>query len=115
MIPGGFAGMKYLHKLGLLAKERSLQRIEMKQYCLLKKSSQQREACTMGGTEMGNDEYYEQVILNRSNTLTREQVLDIRKYANEWHTSIEIIASLTGASVRQIRDVLSDKYYSRVQ
>jgi hypothetical protein len=116
MIPGGFAGMKYLHKLGLLAKERvALEDRDEAITTYLINHPNKGQPAPWVAQKWENDEYYEQVILNRSNTLTREQVLDIRKYANEWHTSIDIIASLTGASIRQIRDVLSEKYYSRVQ
>ncbi len=63
----------------------------------------------------GKDEYYEKVILSRQNTLSRDQVLAIRKYGGEWGFSTELIASLTGANDRQVKDVLSGKYYSRIQ
>ena len=61
------------------------------------------------------DEYYERVVLNRSNTLSKEQVQQIRKFGNDWNFSPEIIARLSGANERQVRDVLSGKYYSRVK
>ncbi len=116
MIPGGFAGMKYLHKLGLLAKERSaLEDRDEAIVKFLREHPNKGKPAPWVAEKWENDEFYEQIILNRSNTLTKEQVLDIRKYANEWHVSIDIIASLTGANTRQIRDVLSGKYYSRIQ
>ena len=41
--------------------------------------------------------------------MSKDQVLRIRKYGVDWGCDAEAIASLTGANVRQIRDVLSGK------
>ncbi len=116
MIPGGYAGMKYLHKLGYLAKERST--IDDRDYAaaqyLLKENRDGKEAPWVS-ENWAKDEFYEQVIFKRSNTLNRDQVLSIRKYGNEWGFGSELIANLVGANIRQVRDVLSGKYYSRVQ
>lgn len=116
MIPGGFAGMKFLHKLGYLKKERAT--VEDRDFAsakyLLEKQTIKRNAPWV--TEnWSKDEFYEQTIFKRNNTLNREQVFSIRKYGNEWGFDPEIIANLVGANIRQVRDVLSGKYYSRVQ
>lgn len=115
MVPGGFAGMKFLHKLGYLDKDRVP--IEQRDYAtaryLLERCSAGKVAPWVSG-HWSRDEFYEQVIFNRKNTLNKEQVLSIRKYGNEWGFNAELIANLSGASIRQVRDVLSGKYYSRV-
>lgn len=116
MIPGGFAGMKFLHKLGYLKKDRvpiEQRDLAATRYLL--------ERCGAGkvapwvSTNWAKDDFYEHVIFNRKNTLNKEQVLSIRKYGVEWGASPEIIANLSGASIRQVRDVLRGKYYSRVK
>ena len=62
-----------------------------------------------------DDKFYEQVIFKRKNTLDRDQILSIRKYGNEWGYDPDLIANLVGANDRQVRDVLSGKYYSRIK
>jgi len=116
MIPGGFAGFKFLHKLGYLAKEKTS--LEDRDYAANKyitdKGSRPHFAPWV--TEnWAKDEYYEQVIFKRNNTLNRDQVLSIRKYGGEWGFDCDVIANLVGANPRQVRDVLSSKYYSRVK
>jgi len=116
MIPGGFAGMKFLHKLGYLSRDRAT--VDDRDFAaakyLLGNASAGRFAPWV--TEnWSKDEFYEQVIFKRSNTLNREQILSIRKYGTEWGFSAELIANLVGANIRQVRDVLSGKYYSRVK
>lgn len=116
MIPGGFAGMKFLHKLGYLSRDRVM--VDDRDFAaakyLLENASVGRIAPWVA-ENWSKDEFYEQVIFKRSNTLNREQILSIRKYGNEWSFNAELIANLVGANIRQVRDVLSGKYYSRVK
>ena len=116
MIPGGFAGMKYLHRLGLLAKDRvALEDRDEAIAAFIREHPSKGKPAPWVSERWAKDEYYDQVILNRTTTLSRDQVLQIRKFGLDWNCSPDLIASLTGASTRQIRDVLSGKYYSRVQ
>ena len=116
MIPGGFAGMKFLHKLGYLPRDRAT--VDDRDFAAAKYL-----LARTGGVKVApwvsenwsKDEFYEQVIFKRSNTLNREQVLSIRKYGNDWGFGAELIANLVGANIRQVRDVLSGKYYARVK
>ncbi|MGJ3702679.1 hypothetical protein [Variovorax sp. AFSI2.2] len=116
MIPGGFAGIKLLHKLGFLkrstatAEERNLAATN---YVLQKKRIS--SPAPWISDRWQTDEYYERVVLNRSKTLSREQILSIRQYGLNWNGAPEVIASLSGASARQVRDILRGKYYSRVK
>lgn len=116
MIPGGFAGMKFLHKLGYLPRDRAT--VDDRDFAaskyLLARTGGPRVAPWVSEF-WSKDEFYEQVIFKRSNTLNREQVLSIRKYGNDWGFSAELIANLVGANIRQVRDVLSGKYYARVK
>ncbi|MET0123187.1 MAG: hypothetical protein ABW124_19270 [Candidatus Thiodiazotropha sp. 6PLUC9] len=115
-IPGGFAGTKFLHKMGYLNKDRAT--VDDRDYAAakyLKDHPVEKRTAPWVQVNWENDEFYEGVIFKRNNTLNKEQVLAIRKYGNEWGFDTEIIANLVGANVRQVRDVLSGKYYSRVQ
>ena len=116
MIPGGFAGMKHLHKLGFLARTRvSLEDRDEAVAAYMRKHPRKGQPAPWVADSWEEDDYYEKVILSRQNTLSRDQVLAIRKYGGEWGFSTELIASLTSANERQIRDVLSGKHYSRIQ
>ncbi|MBK9442311.1 MAG: hypothetical protein IPN53_13795 [Comamonadaceae bacterium] len=116
MIPGGYAGIKFLHTLGFLNRAKAT--VEERDFAAAKYLHQlphQRGPAPWISDRWQKDEYYEQVVLNRSNTLSKEQVQQIRKFGNEWKFNPDIIARLSGASERQVRDVLSGKYYSRVK
>lgn len=116
MIPGGFAGFQFLHKLGFLNRSQASidERDEAASKYLLDKASGPRLAPWIK-EKWADDQFYEQVILKRSNTLNRDQILSIRKYGNEWGFDPNLIANLVGANDRQVRDVLNGKYYSRVK
>ncbi|MBV8666066.1 MAG: hypothetical protein JO269_06220 [Burkholderiaceae bacterium] len=116
MIPGGFAGMRFLHKLGYLSRERTT--IDDRDFAAAKfllARGREAKAAPWVSENWSKDAFYEQVIFKRSNTLNREQVISIRKYGNDWGFAAELIANLVGANIRQVRDVLSGKYYSRVK
>ena len=116
MIPGGFAGMKFLHKLGFLNRDKAT--IEERNLAAAKYLHQlprQRNPAPWISDRWEKDEYYEQVVLSRSNTLNKDQVQQIRKFGEDGKFNSEIIARLSGASERQVRDVLSGKYYSRIK
>jgi len=116
MIPGGFAGMKFLHKLGYLSRDRvSVEDRDFASAKYLIENSAAGRIAPWVSEKWAKDEYYEQVIFKRSNTLSKEQVTSIRKFGIEWGFSAEIIANLVSANIRQVRDVLSGKYYSRVK
>lgn len=116
MIPGGFAGTKYLHKLGYLTKDRATveDRDLAAARCLIE-NPRKKISAPWVQANWANDEFYEGVIFKRENTLNKEQVLSIRKYGNDWGFDAEVISNLVGANIRQVRDVLSGKYYARVQ
>lgn len=116
MIPGGFSGMKFLHKLGYLVKERvAVKDRDFASAKYLLENLKQKRVAPWVTENWSKDEFYEQAIFKRNNTLNREQVISIREYGNEWGFNPEIIANLVGANIRQVRDVMSGKYYSRVQ
>jgi len=116
MIPGGYAGLRVLHRLGFLKRTKAtVEERDLAAASYLHQLPRQRSPAPWISDRWQSDEYYEQVVLNRSNTLNKEQVQQIRKFGSEWQFDPEIIASLCGASVRQVRDVLSGKYYSRIK
>ncbi len=108
--------MKFLHKLGYLSRDRAT--VDDRDFAAAKYLLENARPGRVAPWVTENwlkDEFYEQVIFKRSNTLNREQVFSIRKYGTEWGFSSELIANLVGANIRQVRDVLSGKYYSRVK
>ena len=116
MIPGGYAGLKFLHRLGFLSRERAtVEERNLAAARYLHQLPRQRNPAPWISDNWQKDEYYERVVLSRARTLSKEQVQQIRTFGNDWHFKPEIIASLSGASERQVRDVLSGKYYSRVK
>ncbi|EJM23334.1 hypothetical protein PMI24_05310 [Pseudomonas sp. GM25] len=115
MIPGGFAGFQFLHKLGLLNRtESSIDERDKATSKYLLGESRPRLAPWVKD-RWADDQFYEQIIFKRSNTLNRDQILSIRQYGNEWGFDPDLIANLVGANYRQVRDVLSGKYYSRIK
>ncbi|MGL4231161.1 MAG: hypothetical protein ACRCWJ_07310 [Casimicrobium sp.] len=85
MIPGGFAGMRFLHKLGYLPRERAT--VDDRDFAAaryLLTGTGGAKIAPWVSENWSKDEFYEQVIFKRSNTLNREQVLSIRKYGNDW-------------------------------
>jgi hypothetical protein len=116
MIPGGFAGMKLLHELRYLPRARAT--VDDRDFAAAKyllARTRDSKFAPWVSDNWSKDEFYEQVIFKRTNTLNREQVLSIRKYGNDWGFDAELIANLVGANIRQVRDVLSSKYYARVK
>lgn len=116
MIPGGFAGIKLLHKLGFLKRPKAT--VEERNLATANYILQQqriRNPAPWVSDQWQTDDYYERVVLNRANTLSREQIHTIRKFGLEWRFAPEVIARLAGANLRQVRDILSGKYYSRVK
>ncbi len=116
MIPGGYAGLKLLHKLGFLSREKAT--VEERNIAAAKYLHQlprQRNPAPWISDRWQKDEYYEQVVFGRPNTLSKEQVQQIRMFGKDWTFAPEIIARLSGASERQVKDVLSGKYYSRLK
>ena len=108
--------MKFLHKLGFLNRDKAT--IEERNLAAAKYLHQlprQRNPAPWISDRWEKDEYYEQVVLSRSNTLNKDQVQQIRKFGEDGKFNSEIIARLSGASERQVRDVLSGKYYSRIK
>lgn len=116
MIPGGFAGFQFLHKLGLLGRSQVSidERDKAASKYMIEKALGPHLAPWVK-ENWADDQFYEQVIFKRKNTLNRDQILSIRKYGNEWGYDPDLIANLVGANDRQVRDVLSGKYYSRIK
>lgn len=116
MIPGGYAGLRLLHKLGFLRRAKAT--VEERDFAVaryLQQLPRQQNPAPWISDRWQSDEYYERVILSRSNTLSKDQVQKIRKFGNDWKFSLEVIAQLSGANERQVRYVLSGIYYSRVK
>lgn len=113
MIPGGNAGIRYLHKLGIIARtaEERDQQIE---------AIAERE--TIGGQPnplcaarwAADQDYVNRVICGHSGRLTVAQVRQIRLLSSFGRGAVEVSAA-SGASIAQVKGVVSGSVYGRVQ
>jgi hypothetical protein len=115
MIAGGFKGQKELHKFGLLREGATLKE---RDEALLEYSTRHRRAGIPNLLVAGlweDDAYYERVIQGRSNTLTKDQVLRIRYLASIGWNADKICSEIGARTVEQVRGVIGNKTYVRMQ
>lgn len=113
MIPGGSAGIRYLHKLGIDARnasERDKAVIDLAE----RETLEGRPNPLCAARWASDPDFVERVICGHSGRLTAEQVRTIRLHAS-FGFSAEKIKDLVGArNIRQVNGVLSEKHYSRI-
>lgn len=114
MIPGGFKGLKYLHKLGITNKERvSVDEREqaIAEYCRQNPRKGIPNPFIKAWWE--DDEHYEQINEANRKRLSVEQRKEIRRLHSEG-VSLPMITKQVGAlDERQVKDFLSGKTYKR--
>lgn len=114
MIPGGKAGMAYLHKLGVAARS-----LEERDEALERLSSQEQLAgrpnplCAARWAE--DQSFVERVICGHSGRLTAEQVRTIRLLAGFGKSESEITHMVSASNDRQVANVLKSKTYGRIK
>jgi len=112
MIPGGFAGIKYLHTLGVAA------RSEVERDAAVEKLA---SADSIGGRHnplcaarwISDQEYVNRVICGHSGRLTADQVRSIRMLS-AGGASHDRIAAAIGDRVERVRRVIGGRRYGRV-
>jgi len=114
MIPGGFKGLKYLHKLRITKKERiSVEERDqaIAEYC--RQNPRKGIPNPFIKSWWEDNEHYEQVNEANPKRLSVEQRKDIRRLHLEG-ISLPVIAKQVGAlDERQVKDFLSGKTYKR--
>ena len=115
-IPGGFRGIRELHKLGLLA-QRDATNLKAREKAI---NAYQKLNPRAGVPNQlirdlwRDDSFAEKMICNRDDRLSVEQVREIRRLAM-WDVPVEIITQKVSArNLRQVQNVLSDQTYSRI-
>ena len=115
MIPGGFEGLRQLHKLGIIARQDiSLDERERAMAEYLRQNPRKGIPNPFVAELWKDDDYYLKVIEARPKTLSPEQVRLIRRLAAEGK-SIEETAEEVGAlNEMQVKNVIVGRTYRRV-
>lgn len=114
MIPGGKAGVKYLHKLGFSAKSAS-EKEEITEKLALRDNLEGKPNPLCAARWAADAEFVERVICGHSGRLTGEQVRIIRLFASFGKTKEQITTSIGALNKRQVAGVLNEKTYSRIK
>lgn len=112
MVPGGFAGMKYLHSLGAHAKS-----FETRDQAIAELSTREfvngRPNPLCASRWASDQDYANRVICGHSGRLTVDQVRSIRMLSIGGANDIRV-SQLTGQALDLVRRVTSGKRYGRV-
>lgn len=115
MIPGGYEGMRALHRLSL-ARERQMIDTDEREAVLadyIRKNPS--HAPRPGMIARWNDpEYAEAVICGREYRLTAPQVREVRYRASSGAPAAEIARAVGAVSIEQIRRVIAGRTYARI-
>lgn len=114
MIPGGKAGFEYLGRLGALARSAE-ERDEIVEQLSSRVSFKGRPNPLCAALWESDPGYAERVICGHSGRLTVEQVRKIRQIAGMGKTINAISTLVNASSVRQVKNVLDGRTYSRVR
>lgn len=112
MIPGGFAGIKYLHSLGITARG-EVERDAAAESLASTESINGRPNPLCAARWISDQEYVNRVICGHSGRLTADQVRSIRMMA-AGGASHERIAAAVGDRVDRVRRVADGRRYTRV-
>jgi hypothetical protein len=110
MIPGGFAGMRYLHMLGALSKDRHREEIENRAELLARFIRENPALKAL----WADPEWAANVICGHSGRLTLEQVRAVRELAKRGHQAEQILELVDARNIAQVRRLLRGDTYSRV-
>jgi len=110
MIPGGLAGVRYLHMLGALNKDRFKEAVEDRAQIM---SQFIRDNDSIRSL-WADPSWAEKVICGHSNRLTVEQVRAIRELAKRGHQAEAILEMVGARNIPQVKRLMSEKTYARV-
>lgn len=112
MIPGGFAGLKYLHKLGISAKS-AAERDAAIESVASRENIDGKPNPLCAARWASDQDYINRVICGHSGRLTVDQVRSIR-LLSQFDKSANEISLITGANLKQVLSVSAGKYYGKV-
>ncbi len=114
MIPGGKAGVKYLHKLGFSTKS-AAEKEDITEKIAQRDNLEGKPNPLCAARWASDAEFVERVICGHSGRLTGEQVRIIRLFASFGKTKEQITTSIGALNKRQVAGVLNEKTYSRIK
>ena len=116
MIPGGFKGLRLLHEyritdrvdISLKDRDKAIQEF-------VRRHPRKGVPNPFIAELWKDDEFYLRIMKARPKTLSPDQVRKIRELAELGQTVAEIVKEVGARNERQVRDVISGKYYGRIQ
>lgn len=111
MIPGGFAGIRYLHTLGIKA-QTARERDVAIESMVARESIEGRPNPLCAARWVSDQEYVNRVICGHGDRLTIDQVRKIRMFSASGKP-VPRIAELIGDCVKRVTNVLTGKRYGR--
>ena len=115
MIPGGFKGLKYLHKLGITKRERiSLKERDVAIENYIRRHPRKGIPNPFISKLWESDNHYLRVMAARPKTLSPDQVRRIRDLKNQGWSIPEILEDVGAINEAQVRNVLSGRTYKRM-
>lgn len=115
MIPGGFKGLKFLHKNRVInSMNITLEEREKAISKYIREHPRKGIPNPFISQLWEDDEYYLRVIEAKPKTLSRNQVRKIRSLAEEGRSISQITIEVGAINERQVKGVLTGKTYSRI-
>ncbi len=113
MIPGGFAGLRYLHKLGIKAnsvkqRDRAIARL------LTQENIDGKPNPLCAARWKSDQDFINRVICGHGDRLTVEQVRQARLLGDFGLPAFDISEKIKAKNERQISNLLSGKHYARI-
>lgn len=114
MIPGGFAGLRELHKLGIISRTGiTLDEREIAINIFAQRYPRKGIPNPFIAALWDDDDFYAKVIGSRAKTLSREQVTQIRSLAFTGMPTKQIVREVRALNELQVKSVISGKTYTR--
>jgi hypothetical protein len=114
MIPGGFKGLKYLHKHRIIDKERiTLEERDVALGRYLRENPRKGIPNPFISELWKDHDFYLRVIESRPKTLSPEQVRKIRELSKAGMGASEIVDEVEAINVIQVKNVLAGRTYKR--
>jgi len=115
MIPGGFKGLRHLHKLGIIARQDiSLEERERAMAEYLRQNPRKGIPNPFMAELWKDDNHYLKVNEANPKRLSAEQVRLIRRLAAEGISVEEIVTEIGALNETQVKNVIAGRYYRRV-
>lgn len=116
MIPGGFKGLQYLHKLGLMT--RSTVNLEERDHAIsefIRQNPRKGIPNPLMSELWADDDHYLRVMESREKTLSPDQVRKIRRLSEEGWSAAEIVDEVSAWNETQVKNVIAGRTYTRIR